>query len=410
MIDLKGLSKFEQVCITTNVISKPLTYHKSELNKPLFLKLWSVLPSNRKYSDELWFIISCMVKAINNGKLGVHISLQNEDYSTARKLFNTNVSKPKLQRLLTVLENEEVLTVYRGYYDTCKGSKQTCILFNEEWLRLVGKDFPSEGEFNYVEVKCNKTGELLPVENFYGNKKIIKEVKDYDNVLSNTEIKVNGVVVRPKYKRLFTDNLTKQGRYYTNDDFLSLSKDMRSTITFWDEVVIGYDIISTHPSILYEIEGVRLTHDPYYVEGVERGFCKFLLMCALYNDNKRDCINAVRKKITKDKRKKKVFSEVCHNYTYKDIAGICDQLIFNNKPIEKYFLSDKMLWAKLQNIDSAIATYVIKDFIPDKQPILLWHDEYLVAESLEDKLIESIPSAWKKVLGSNMNCKIKKEF
>ena len=46
----------------------------------------------------------------------------------------------------------------------------------------------------------------------------------------------------------------------------------------------------------------------------------------------------------------------------------------------------------------------------DKQPILLWHDEYLVAESLEDKLTESISSAWKKVLGSNMNCKIKKEF
>ena len=69
-----------------------------------------------------------------------------------------------------------------------------------------------------------------------------------------------------------------------------------------------------------------------------------------------------------------------------------------------------MLWAKLQNIDSAIATHVIKDFISVKQPILIWHDEMIVVESLEDKLVQSIPSAWKKVLGSDINCKIKKEF
>lgn len=410
MIDLKGLSRFEQVCITTNVISKPLTYHKSERNKPLFLKLWGILPNNRKYEDELWFIISCMVKASNNGKLGVHISLQNKDYTSARKSFNTSISKPKLQRLITVLECEGILKGYLGHYDTCKGGKQTCIMFDSDWLELVGKDSIFEEEFSYVEVKCSTTGELLPIGNFYGSKKISKEVKEYDDILSATEIKVNGVIVKPKYKRLFTDNLTKQGRYYTNDDFLSLSKEMRSTITFWDEVVVGYDIVSTHPSILYEIEGVRLTYDPYNVEGVDRKLCKFILMCALYNDNKRDCINAVRKKLMKDKRKKKSFSEVCYSYTYKDVSEICDQLILNNKPIEKYFLSDKMLWAKLQNIDSAIATHVIKDFISDKQPILIWHDEMIIVESLEDKLAQSIPSAWKKVLGSNVNCKIKKEF
>lgn len=410
MIELKGLERFEQICITTNVVGKSLTFHRSSLNKPLFLALWNMLPKDRKYEQELWFIISCMVKANNNGKSGVHIGMRSTDFTEARKQFNENITRPKLQRLLVVLESLGVLTVYKGHFDTYKGSKQTCVVFNLGWLSRLGKPKSSEDEFNYVEVKCSETGELLPVESFYGSKKLIKEVKDYDKVLSDTEIKVNGIVVKPKYKRLFTDNFTQQGRYYTNDDFLSLPKIIRSTITFWDESVVGYDIISTHPSILYEIEGYELEHDPYYIEGVSRSFTKFLFMCLLYNDNKRDCINAVRMKMIKDKRKRNKFPTECHKYSYKDIELMCDSLINNNPVIQKYFLSDKMLWAKLQNIDSAIVTYVIKDFIKDRQPILVWHDELIVVDSLEDKLIQSIPVAWEKVLGSNLNCNIKKEF
>jgi len=410
MKELKEMSKFDRICITTNVIGKALTYHKSEINTPLFKEIINLLPKNVRYIPETWFIISCMTKATNNGKIGVHIGRRVQDFSSARKQFSNNISRAKLHRLIECLESLGVLEIYLGYYDSIKGGKQSCIVFNEDWMAKVNKHKSSEEMFDYVEVKCSVTGELLPVENFYGVKKIIKEVYDYDKVLSDTEIKVNGVIVRPKYKRLFTDNLNRHGRYYTNDEFLSLPKDLRATISFWDEPVTGYDIVSTHPSILYEIEDIELKHDPYFVEGVPRVFCKFLLMCALYNDNKRDCVNAVRKKMMKDKRKRKVFPETCHNYTYKDVSEICDQLIINNKPIEKYFLSDKMLWAKLQNIDSAIATYVIKDFISDKQPILLWHDEMIVVESLEGKLVQSIPSAWKKVLGSNVNCRIKKEF
>jgi len=407
--EFKELSKFEKACLSTVVIGQPLTFNMNKKNNELFKYVRDSLPQKyQKYSNEVWWVVSCVVRAKTNSKLGVYFSKQPADYTSAKKQFKNNVSRVKLLRIIDHLESKHLLTHYNGCYNTHQGNRQSCLIFTEDLLSCGIEDRELEEHFSVIEIVCSETGELLDPSDFYGSGVIIKDTTKLNKVLANTDIRINGEKVKPQYKRVFTNNLKGQGRYYTNDDFLSLSRTVRCMTTFNDEVTVGYDLSSTHARILYEIEDFKLDYCPYTINGVSRSLCKFLFMCMLYNDNKRDCINAVLFKIKRDKRKGKGLCE--ESVDYKELSSVCDKLVERNKPIEKYFFHDKMYWTYLQHIDSGIATEVIKCFVEQLQPILVWHDEYIVAESLEDKLVKLIPVAWKKVLGSNINCKFTKEF
>jgi len=408
MIDLKDLEKFEQICITSSVIHTVLSVNVTKKNNHVYSRLNNLMDKPSKYYNELWFIITCMARAKANNKLGNAISFNKVDYTKAGKMFDIVPSRVKLKRVIDQLIQENIIDVYKGYYNTHVGSKQTCIIFKDLDRLLVDVTDDDKDTFDLIEIKDSVTGELIETDDVETLRILSDGVQDLNTVLNGTDIQVNGVKVKPQYKRVYTDDFNGQGRYYTNDEFLSIPKTDREGFTFDSEVCVGYDITATHAAILYESEGRVMLSDPYQLEGIDRGFCKFLFMCMLYNDNRRDCINAVRDKIRKDKRKKKGFHNI--NYNYKEISEIVDKLINKNKSISKYFLSDKLLWAKLQNIDSSIATIVIKHFIKEGHPILVWHDSWIFTESFESEIVGVVGNAWKEVLGSNINCKISKEF
>ena len=83
---------------------------------------------------------------------------------------------------------------------------------------------------------------------------------------------------------------------------------------------------------------------------------------------------------------------------------VCDAIKEHNYLIEDYFYAD--MSHTLMNVDSNIATRVVNAMLDIGQPILLYHDSFVVKRSAYKELFHEMYVAWKDVIGDNKFCKV----
>lgn len=426
MIKISTLSEEETQRLYTNVEGFFPMYKKNNRFKLVHKEL---LQSYGKiYNKEIWTFITCITKALRYGNCKSYMSFNSKAYARASKLTKHPINCTKMVKLSGLLENDGYLTKYVGYKNTNQSSLSV-IEFHDKFITLfdtkVCESFGTERDFDIVEMyetsyvinsegKEVKTKEFIPLKSKQGYGKIKRELFDLNTLVDNTEICVNGEVRRDVvYKRVYERSFLGAGRYYTLGRFQTLTKIERQTITLKGNQTYSEDVNAIHPNIIRTWLGIEkpITHDPYTISFSKpcdqkelRELCKVGLMCLLYNRTKGKAIQALTRKLTKDKRKKKgsvVWWKSFHSY--KQVAKeVLDKLIELNSDISKVFFRED-LWYRLQGADATMAEYVINHFVSKGHPILPWHDSYRVEVQHKEELKRVMREAWINVLGNDIH-------
>ena len=372
------------------------------------------------FTNEIWCVVNSVTKAMRYGRTGTQMPRRGSIYSESNKMFkgHMKLSKNKMMKLLDILEDEGYLEIFKGHNNVVEAihsrvvyTEKMLSMFNVETVKKYGIERSLD---EYVMVKDYTTDTLVKDKSkLKGIDLLRKEMKKYNEFLSEQEIIIDGVVRNICYKRIFADDLDGAGRFYTLDGFLNLAKELRSEMVINSEPTTEVDLCNLHPRIYYTLKGIKVDEDfePYYVCPVKygvkdlikwRSFCKLGLLCVLYAKQKNSATNALRAKLSDLVEYKGLIKAT-------DCKNIIQDLIERNKKISDYFFN-KDGWKYLQNIDSRIVSYVVKKFTEDQEVCLPYHDSFVVTVNNRDRLRDYMGQAWKSVLGTNLNFKCEVEF
>ena len=217
-------------------------------------------------------------------------------------------------------------------------------------------------------------------------------------MLSNHSVAINGQDVHLSYKRVYHDNLQSSGRYYSNSSFQTIGKENRTRILIDDSETVELDYSSMHLRLLYTQEGIELEQSfyPYYVEGVDKSVSKICGLMLLYNDNKRNAINAARQHFERS------------SIVVENVSEIINYLLESNKRISKHFFQRDM-WKGLQFLDSSVATEVLQMCISRNIVALPYHDSFRVKREDKEILKGIMFEGWKRVMKTTNNCVVEEK-
>lgn len=423
MINLKDLSVEERTLITIGCEPFYIGFKQDSKLKPVYNKLIKYLPTN--HSKELWVFITATINPIKYDLGGSLFSLRKEDYAVANKINNSKISYVRCKRVVEILEKEGYITFYKGFYDhDTSTSLKSCfiiedklrLLFNGVNISKIGRPRPLE---SYIELRDAKTKELITeLSKLSGVKSKRELVKAYNDLLLTFDIRCKSFKVSVVYKRVFTDNLSLHGRWYTQGSFQTTESYLRKFITINGVKTTEVDFRQMHPRILMELDGVvkPMSWEPYadiqdVVGGdnkAARTLSKFAMMCLLNCEKINTAKSALYKIYSDDlKSTNSLFKNL--KLEKGSINIIFNRLIDKNKSISHWF-GKEGLWAILQHYDSEIAAYIIDRFVKLGKCILPWHDSFVVAVCDRGLLIDTMREAWEFVLGSRHNCFYDVEF
>ena len=352
-----------------------------------------------QYKKEVSMITSLIASARRYGLFGAYISLHKDDYSAANKLTHQGISYIKSVRLLHLLDEAGYITLYVGYYDVQNecGVKSFFICNDKMNTLWEGVDTSKamKREEDTIIVRDSETKENLPTRQFKGIKLLRSDLQRYNELLSKNNISIDGQDVSISYKRVFHDNLSFSGRYYTNSTFQTIEKEHRPSIKMNGIQTIELDYSSMHPRILYSLEGYSLNKEfsPYEIDGVDRSIVKLCMLMMLYSCDKLQAQRAI-------------FSKLKIPWT--DTVDIVNKIEEHNSLIANRFYT-KDLWKVLQNYDSRIATNVLMACIERRICVLPYHDSFRVLEGDKEILRGMMFEAWKKEIGNTNNCVVEEK-
>ena len=355
-----------------------------------------------QYKKEISMLTSLIASARRYGLKGAYISLHKENYTAANKLTGQGVSYTKTRKLLSLLDSDGYITLYVGYYDTKNevGVKSFFICeekMNDLW-EGVDTSTAMKREEDTIVVRDSKTKENLPTRQFRGIALLREDLQKYNSLLSRHSVSIDSQEVNISYKRVFHDCLQSSGRYYSNSSFQTIGKEHRANIIIDDCETVELDYSAMHPRLLYTLDGISLPQSfyPYYVEGVEKSVSKICGLMLLYNDNKRNAINAARQHFERN------------GIAVENISEIISTLIENNKRISKHFFHRDM-WKGLQFLDSSIATEVLQMCISRNIVALPYHDSFRVKREDKEILKGIMFEGWKRVMKTTNNCVVEEK-
>lgn len=210
-------------------------------------------------------------------------------------------------------------------------------------------------------------------------------------------------------------SFTINGRSYMSTDGIQhLTKEERKTIEIDDIPTVIYDYSAFEPSIAYTLCGEKMPDDPYqihidgYDDAVLRAIAKKCLLVMLNIRSKdstsiRQACNGVISQefdIAKLHREGKIPSRV-------DVLKICELLAEKNFPIWKFFYGRSEL--DIAHFGSLVTDYILDYFLQRDILVLPVFDEFIIQEQYDEELCKTMIEAFEIVLGSSMNCRIKKE-
>ncbi len=423
MMKLKDLSVEERTLITIGCDPFYIGFTQDNKLKPIHNELSKYFPSNHR--KELWVFITASISPIKNNLSGSIFSMRKEDYTTANKINNSNISYVKCKRIVDKLDDLGYITFYKGFYDHKENtSLKSCFIINDKLrcmfdrinIDKIGRPLPIE---TYVELKDSKTKEIITeLSKLKGIKSKRELVKRYNELLLKFDIRCKSHRVSAVYKRVFTDLFDLHGRWYSLGSFQTTSSLLRPFITINGVKTTEVDFRQMHPRILMELDGVKkpMLWEPYTdisditggCKKESRSLSKFALMCLLNCETTGKAKSALFKFYCDDKtRENKVIPSL--KLPKGSVNKIFHRLIEKNKEISHWFGQEK-LWAVLQHYDSEIASFIIEKFIKLGKCILPWHDSFVVQVGDRDLLINTMREAWESVLGKKDNCFYDIEF
>lgn len=421
---MKHMSEEERTLITISCEPFFLHYKKNNLVKDVFEELSEY--TDCKSSKEVWTVVTALCQSYAKGMNGSLFPLNKNSYIKDNKTNPQGISYRKCIRVLNSLEENGYIEVYKGFYDHFKSvSVLSCIrptskldsLFEGKVLKHT---ITQISDYLLVELRDSKSGELVTsTEKLRGIQGKRSLVKNMNKVLSSYDIRCKSVPVSASYKKVFTDSFELHGRWYSFGGLQTSRSYLRKYITINGVKTTEVDFKQMHPRLLMCLEGTYegMDYDPYgdlseilkCDKDTARKFSKLALMCLINAESLSKAKSAIFKKYKDD-----VSSG--GDSTFRNIKmekgtvnKVVDRLCELNKSISHYFGTPK-LWAKLQYLDSQIASYIIERFVTLGKCILPWHDSFVVSVHDRDLLIDTMREGWEFVMGTRKNCFYDIEF
>jgi hypothetical protein len=425
MIDLIGLGWRERVEISLQCEDFYLQSKRISKFSPLHKKLAAVVGIG--YTKELWVFITAACKSIRYGCTGSKFPLSSKRYYEANKKYNLNLSQTKTKELLTKLEDHNLITFYKGFKDISSGwSMSSCFIMSDLLIDMIPEDIAKRYALvrqpeDYVKIKdYNRKTYITDTRGYSGIRMIMDDMKRFNDFLDEQIITIEGVVRKFTYIRIFADNLSGSGRFYTSNGFMNYEADLRKTITINSESVTEVDLSNLHPRCAYTMNGIKIPEDwdayclhPTILEGScrkqLRKLTKKAMMCCLYSENKEEALRSLYYEYNKNKYEDGLYDKVVIASKAECVLILNNLEVMHQRIVDDWFYKPDG-WKKLQNIDSRLCSYVVNQMVYLKEVCLPYHDSWVVCERNRALLISIMEDSWVNLFGSNVNFKYEVEF
>lgn len=455
---LEDMDESEVMLLSLTNVSPSLYYHESKWFQSVADMLLGYVPQKERKLPHVkavkWFVTQSS-RAVKAKCAGFYVHLHHSYYKNSP----LGVGFKPVMNVLSEMEQAGYIDIYIGYAefskDTVASTQQSFVHLTDKgkmlWDGVERKHIPRIRLEDVVEIRDRSTKLLKQTQGIKGVKEVREQVTNLNETLANTVIAYKGVPLAPtEYKRVFTDNLYGHGRFYVAGGGVQLLPAIyRSAyLTFNGEHVVELDFSSLHPNLLYEqleatgeykpvdgeggvkeilgegfkpyavnisnlvkVDGVVVqahrekydmpTYDPV------RNLLKLALLISLNSVDRNQAGAALRAKIQNDKNRTEEYRDFVGLDTSLMAWKVCDAVKQHNYLIEDYFYKD--IGFKLMNKDSNIASSVVEKLLNEGEPVLIYHDSFIVRASKEDFLYNAMKEAWLEEMGSVKFCKIDKK-
>ena len=422
MLELRSLTEKERINISIQCEPFFLVIKESSV----FTKLHKELMVNfkSKYTKEVWLVLTSLIKAVRYGNKGTWFSLNKGNYVTANSIHKQKLSLIRTKHVIEKLHDLGYITFYKGFNVNKEFNMKSCIIMRPEILDKIDPVLASKfglkrDPMGYIEIKDSEDKTIfLSITDFRGYTTHIRFMERYNNFLSINNVKVfdedTGEMTKcaTVYKRVFSDSFDGAGRFYATGKFQVLKSRTRRHMLINNSSVTEVDVSNFHPRIIYTLENIELPEDwdAYDIKPLSwvsdnkkrtRTFMKSAYLSVLFSKDKEEAVKSVLSWANKDKNIKV--------NTKKLSLCVVDEILNKNKDIAQYFFEDR-LWAKLQNIDSRFAKFVIEKHLNSSVVCLGWHDSFVVPKNKQGFLIDTMKEAWHMIFGTHKNFKYDIEF
>lgn len=455
MIDLYSLEEEIIVSLKLSVLNYNMFYNKTKVLEPVVNYLTTTLQLTKTIDiNVIRSIVTNTARVIRSGGKGLSIPRRSLCYSGEHN--KQCISRTAMFRVLDKLEEEGFVVNYKGFAVIDKGTGE--VLNSERSFTIITDKLSNlfvsinllccvsnSMDKSEIIIRDRETHEDKSLRGVSGVAELKQKVKELNTVLDANEISYCGNrVPEIYYFRIFADDLSHAGRFYSSDGRMScLQQRYRSQLKINNEPVVELDYSSLHASMLYEtikdfdlpddfkayqadiskyvtvdrnkVEEFKKKHNLKSYDPV-KNLCKKVLLVSLnIRGDIRNAAGAVTADIRSDWKCKNEADKKYVGLCFTKVDGkehifskdICSAVLEHNYMIADYFYSDAGIM--LQYRDSTIAQFVVDEFVADGEAILVYHDSFVVRESLEQKLETCMKKAYKYVVGSDRYCKIDKK-
>lgn len=423
MKELKTLPPKERVNVLIQCCSFFLAYRKLKSIKYIFDKLKQEFSLPSSCDKEIWMLITMVGQAQRCGATGSQIPMKTSTYTSANKMHNLGLYVKRAREVILRAEECGYVEFYKGYKDFKNDvSIMSCVIFTEKLLDLlplsVIKLFSKPINVDeMVVIKDDEGNTYTKLTRFKGvgvNKSMMLE---YNNCLSQHDIRLGVTKCFTAYKQVFSLDLDGAGRIYSFGGFQTMRSEFRQYLTIDGEGVTEVDIKSNHIASMYLLEGIILDEDfdcySINLEGFEysdvRPLCKNGIMCMINCKSKHGSVKALKNIV--DEEEGSSDSDLCKFYgkPLSFFKEVITKLQDKHHRLE-FFNKGEVLWRKLQRLDSRVCEYVLSYFTRRDIPVLGWHDSWVIAKQYRGLLQEVIQDAWYSVYGTKDNCFTRVEY
>lgn len=218
--------------------------------------------------------------------------------------------------------------------------------------------------------------------------------------------------LRPIYYAIFTDNFNNHGRIYTGKHgHQTLRKYERFTIQFDGEPSVEYDYSGLHLRMLYHLNNIEYTGDPYQLwtgtSEPARMLIKQMTNALINAKTVKDAINSCNfasySKTKLGKRKmgnagrKACLIREARELTDLSFSKLAPLILAKHERISHEFGNDRGV--TLMRLDSTIALEMIRRFTRWDIPCLSCHDSFIVPEKHRDLLLNTMRRVYHRLIG-----------
>lgn len=439
MIYLEDLTDDEKDTIRIEVNNSYLNLKLRNLHKVLLPYYTSLLKEvGNKFTEELKTFMYCSFTALNKQDTGLYYSRNNITYTNFNKdnpKFKP-VSWRKIKGLVDKLEDLGYVESYSGYNDRLNNDKMSsCVVFTYKYINLFDKEllkkFTSNIPDSSVVVMTEKDskGERQIKKNIQGISARKADVDKINAFLKKQCFEFITCEKEVSLQQKFIESLNKSGRFYFGE-LQCIKSSKRRLYKINKSSVTERDYVSNHMFIIAEVTGTSLpedflpydldvsdliqSEDPSKVRKIIKSVCMFLLNSgtpeASFKKFWKESREALKLNMEKEQWSKvegNIFYKVSGLENSKELVKRVEQ---HNIYAKDYFRRKGGCWGELQFLDASILLECMLCLVDKNIPFLPYHDSVLVRECDGEELMMEMQSAWNKVLGSDINCKIKKEF